>query len=60
MIPTLTHLSTDILNANAKVVLSNLYVEQASYWPGPASSVVERSLRKISVRGDRGSIPAAG
>ena len=28
--------------------------------PGPASSVVERSLRKIFVRGDRGSIPAAG
>ena len=27
---------------------------------GPASSVVERSLRKIFVRGDRGSIPAAG
>ena len=28
--------------------------------PGPASSVVERSLRKIFVRGDRGSIPVKG
>ena len=27
-------------------------------WPGPASTVEERSLRKIFVRGDRGSIPA--
>ena len=26
--------------------------------PGPASTVEERSLRKIFVRGDRGSIPA--
>ena len=27
---------------------------QYSIWPGPASSVDERSLRKIFIRGDRG------
>ena len=34
------------------------YNEQVNHPPGPASSVVERSLRKFFVRGDCGLIPA--
>ena len=33
------------------------YSEQSLIMPGPASSVEDRSLHNIHVRGDRGSIP---